>query len=206
LNKLLWQMIFMNVKEEFELSDSEKEFCVNLAKKSINFSLKNRGLLQLPEKEVSSLSKKFLEKKACFVTLMINKNLRGCIGHITAIQPLFKDIIENARLAAFSDPRFNPLNGTEFNSITIEVSILTNPIDLEYSDSSDLLKKIVKGKDGLIISKGYNSATFLPSVWDEINSKEEFLSHLCLKAGLLPNEWKLSHLRVKRYHSIKAKE
>jgi AmmeMemoRadiSam system protein A len=196
----------MKKNKEFDLTKSEKDFCIKLARESIEFSLKNEGVLKLSEHEHNLLPEKLLEKKACFVTLTINKKLKGCIGHLVAFQPLYKDIIENAYSAAFSDPRFETLTENEFDSVKVEVSILTDPIDLEYSDSNDLLKKIVMCNDGLIISKGYNSATFLPSVWEEINSKEEFLSHLCLKAGLLPNEWKLGNLKVKRYYSIKAKE
>ena len=196
----------MKSKKEFDLTKSEKDFCIKLARESIEFSLKNEGILKLKEHELNVLPENLLEKKACFVTLTINKKLRGCIGHLNAVQPLYKDIIENAYSAAFSDPRFDSLNENEFSSVKIEVSILTEPENLKYTDSNDLLKKIVKGKDGLIISKGYHSATFLPSVWEEIDSKEEFLSHLCLKAGLLQEEWKLPNLKVKRYYSIKAKE
>ncbi|MFA6065500.1 MAG: AmmeMemoRadiSam system protein A [archaeon] len=132
--------------------------------------------------------------------------LRGCIGHLSAIQPLYKDIIENSLSAAFSDPRFPGITQSEFKNIKIEVSILTDPFDFEFKTSKELLNSLVVGKDGLIIKKGYHSATFLPSVWDEIKSKEEFLSHLCQKAGLLPNEWTKQGIKVQKYYAIKAKE
>jgi AmmeMemoRadiSam system protein A len=193
-------------KENFDLNAKEKKFCVELARKSISFSLQNEGVLELDREEQFHLPKNLLEKKACFVTLKINNTLRGCIGHLVAIQPLYLDIIENAFSAAFSDPRFPPLHGKEFSKLKIEVSVLTDPFDFEFKDANELLKGLVVGKDGLIIRKGYANATFLPSVWQEIKSKEEFLSHLCMKAGLRPDEWKFPGLKVQKYYAIKAEE
>jgi len=199
------QRVEKTKKESFSLSSAEKKFCVSLAKRSIEYSFTHEGLLRLNDEELALVPKKLLEKKACFVTLMINNKLKGCIGHLVPVQLLFKDIISNAYSAAFSDIRFNPLEEKEFESLTIEVSILTDPIDLKYSDSKDLLKKIVAGKDGLIIRKGYFSATFLPSVWEDLPKKEDFLSELCQKAGLSPKEWQKGDLIVQRYYAIKAK-
>jgi len=193
-------------KENFSLNKKELDYCVGLARKSIEFSLKNDSLLKYTDFELLNFSKKLLEKKACFVTLQKNGELRGCIGHLVAIQPLYKDIIENAFNAAFSDPRFGALRKEELLSISIEVSILTDPVPLVFKDEKDLLSKITPKKDGLIINKGYYTATFLPSVWSEIKNKKIFLTQLCLKAGLDANEWKRPGLKVQIYHAIKAKE
>lgn len=209
------------MEKKFSLNEKEKRFCTSLACQSINYFLANNSILSLDESETQKVPKKLLEKKACFVTLMLRGEqpstkrgtsrepgwrLRGCIGHLQAIQSLYKDIIENSVNAAFEDPRFPALSENEFDYIKIEVSVLTDPIDLPFSDSKDLLKKLHVGKDGLIIRKGYNSATFLPSVWEELPKKEEFLSHLCRKAGLASDAWKGPGLVVQRYEAIKAKE
>ena len=191
--------------KEFSLDAKEKKFCLGLAKRSVEYSLQNNCLLKLDEKEIKKIPKKLLEEKACFVTLMIGKDLRGCIGHLTAFQPLYKDIIESAYAAAFSDSRFNSLRKEEFSTLKFEVSVLTDPLGFDFSGAEDLLKKISPGKDGLIISKGFNQATFLPSVWEDLPKKEDFLRHLCLKAGLNADEWKKPGLRVKKYHTIKIK-
>ncbi|MFA5931025.1 MAG: AmmeMemoRadiSam system protein A [archaeon] len=193
------------IEKDFSLSSAEKKFCVNLAKRSIEHSLKNEGLLKLSPLELKKLPRKLCEEKACFVTLTIDEKLRGCIGHLIAVKPLYRDIIENAYAAAFSDSRFNPLKEKEFENVSIEVSVLTDPEGLYYGNANDLLKKIIVGKDGIIIQKGAKSATFLPSVWDDISSKEEFLSELCLKAGLMATEWQKPGLKVERYYTIKAK-
>lgn len=189
--------------KDFFLNDDEKKLCISLAKKSIEFYLESNHLLELSEKEVSSLPKNLLEKKACFVTLKIDKELRGCIGNLEAFQPLYLDIIQNSFNAAFRDPRFFPLTRKEFRETDIEISILTDPIDLSYSNVNDLLEKIVVGEDGLIISKNHSKATFLPSVWEDLPKKEDFLSHLCLKAGLQSDEWMKGTLKIKKYSAIK---
>jgi len=189
--------------QSFSPSDTDKKFCITLARKSIEYYLKSHVSLWVDE-EV--MPKKLKEKKACFVTITIDSRLRGCIGHLKAIQELYLDIIENATSSAFSDPRFPKLKQEELSKIKVEVSILTDPTPLTYTDSADLLKKIKVGKDGLIIKKGYNSATFLPSVWEQIPLKENFLSHLCVKAGLDVNEWRSGSLKVEKYEAIKAVE
>jgi len=83
--------------------------------------------------------------------------------------------------------------------VDIEVSILTEPKLLEYRDSSDLLSKLRVNVDGVIIRKGSASATFLPQVWEQLPKPEEFLAHLCMKAGLPANTWKKGALKVKTY-------
>jgi len=112
---------------------------------------------------------------------------------------LIEGIKENSINAAFKDPRFHPLTKEEFDRIEIEISILTPPQELSYTDADDLLKKLRPGIDGVIIKKGFYEATFLPQVWDQLSEKEEFLSHLCLKAGLSPDSWKKEKLHVSTY-------
>ena len=87
----------------------------------------------------------------------------------------------------------------EWERIKIEVSILTDPKPLDYSDADDLLNKLRPGIDGVIIKKGFSQATFLPQVWEQLPDKKEFLTHLCLKAGLDGSEWKRAELEVSTY-------
>jgi len=123
-------------------------------------------------------------KKASFVTLTLEKQLRGCIGSIIAHRPLIDDLISNARSAAFHDPRFSPLNKDEFSKISIEVSILTDPHEVEYQNRIDLAQIIRPGIDGVILRLGNYQATFLPQVWEELTDFESFFTHLGVKAGL----------------------
>jgi AmmeMemoRadiSam system protein A len=138
-------------------------------------------------------------KRGTFVTLTINDKLRGCIGNILANGTIKEAVKNNAINAAFSDPRFSSLSKDEFNKINIELSILTEAKKLKYSDSNDLLSKINKHIDGVILKKDTYTSTFLPQVWDDIDSKKEFLSHLSLKAGLEFNAWEKGDLDVYIY-------
>lgn len=144
-------------------------------------------------------SPKFSERRGTFVTLTINRGLRGCIGHIVPQETLIEGVRVNALNAAFRDPRFRPLSQGEFDRIQIEVSILTEPKPLAYSDAADLLRKLTAGTDGLIIKKGFHQATFLPQVWEQLPDKKTFLTHLCMKAGLAGNAWENEKLEVYTY-------
>ena len=146
----------------------------------------------------------FKENGAVFVTLhtKTNHQLRGCIGSIIAYRPLGVDIVEHAIDSAVNDPRFNRLSIEELDNIEIEISILTPPKLLEYQNSEDLINKLKIGVDRVIIKYLNHQATFLPSVWSELNNKELFLSHLCLKAGLEPNFYKTNQLEVYVYNAI----
>jgi len=142
-----------------------------------------------PTKIVSkeSLSKKypqFSQKAAVFVTLNLNGNLRGCIGSLVAHRDLYDDIVHNAISAAFNDPRFAPLTLDEFKNIDIEVSLLSPAIELPYKDIDDLKSKINIGQDGVILKQDSYQATFLPQVWEQLPTFEQFFAHLCNKAGL----------------------
>ncbi len=141
----------------------------------------------------------FKKKFGVFVTLHKNNDLRGCIGNLSGVESILENVKYYAINAAFRDSRFPELTPDEINDIVIEISILSEPQILEYSDSNDLLSKIRKDIDGLVIKKGFAKSTFLPQVWDQLPEKESFLSNLCTKAGLSKDEWKKSKLEIKTY-------
>nr|MBP7886610.1 AmmeMemoRadiSam system protein A [Candidatus Neomarinimicrobiota bacterium] len=123
-------------------------------------------------------------KRGAFVTLEKHHELRGCIGYILPIYPLYKTVIEMAKAAALDDPRFPPVSPSELKDITVEISVLTVP--QKISDPSE----IEVGKHGIIIKRGFNQGLLLPQVatdygWD----RETFLEHTCLKAGLPRDAW-----------------
>ena len=137
---------------------------------------------------------------AAFVTLHTRDgNLRGCIGSLMAHRPLIEDVRENAIAAAFRDPRFPPVKAAELANIVIEVSVLTAPEPLDFDGPEDLMRKLRPHIDGVIIEHGWNRATFLPQVWEQLPSPEEFLGHLCYKAGLPSNAWRWPDLEVSIY-------
>jgi len=139
------------------------------------------------------------EKRATFVTLTKNGRLRGCIGNLTPCGTLLESVRRNARQAAFGDHRFAPLAADEADMIDIEVSILTEPRPLAVSSPEDLAAALRPGVDGVIIRRGRASATFLPQVWEQLPRVEDFLGHLCLKAGLTADAWRLGGVRASVY-------
>jgi AmmeMemoRadiSam system protein A len=141
----------------------------------------------------------FKEKRGVFVTINKRGNLRGCIGHIIPYLPLIEGVKENAINAAFKDPRFPPLSKDEFEDIDIEISILTTPTPLKFESHKELLQKLIPFKHGVILKKGINQATFLPQVWEQLPKKENFLTHLCLKAGLPADAWMDRNIEVSTY-------
>ncbi|MFH1153488.1 MAG: AmmeMemoRadiSam system protein B [Pseudomonadota bacterium] len=141
----------------------------------------------------------FQNPSGTFVTLTIKGALRGCIGTIEPVESMADGIRGNARNAAFRDPRFSPLTRNEFDDVHIEVSLLTKPEKLDYTDGDDLISKLKPGVHGVILEKSYHRATFLPQVWEQLPRPEDFLTHLCRKAGLGGNEWKDGQIEVFTY-------
>ena len=139
------------------------------------------------------------QKGAVFVTLNKGESLRGCIGSIIAHRPLIDDLVYNAQNAAFSDPRFMPLSEDEIDgSLMLEVSVLSEPEAIEYSDYEDLVQKVVPYKDGLILKYAHYQGTFLPQVWEQLPTPQQFLEQLSYKAGASPSIYTL-HPEIYRY-------
>ncbi len=182
---------------EGEFTEEEGAYLLKVARETIE-----RELFGKPLKGAGAgppPSAKFHQRRGTFVTLTKDGNLRGCIGHIIPQESVLEGVKINAINAAFKDPRFMPVRPEEWDKIKIEVSILSEPKPLHYKDPQDLLNKLRPGIDGVIIKKGYAQATFLPQVWEQLPRKEDFLTHLCLKAGLDGDEWKKGDLEVYTY-------
>jgi len=182
------------------LNQKQGEILVKLARKTI---MENLGK-KMASDEAGQLSDAltddcYKERRGTFVTLKISGRLRGCIGSLTSNESIRAGITRNALNAAFKDPRFLPLTADEFEHVDIEISILTKPQPLEYTDYSDLLSKLRVNVDGVIIRKGRAGATFLPQVWKQLPEPQKFLSHLCAKAGLSVDSWKNTKLEVSTY-------
>ncbi len=186
--------------ERDRLSKKQGEYLLKVARRTIEKELFGRSMPKDKYYEkIESMPDVFNEKRGTFVTLTRGGHLRGCIGHIMPQEPLLESVEDNAVSAAFRDPRFPPMTKDEWDGVKIEVSVLTDPKPLSYSDAHDLLDKLRPGIDGVIIKKGYHLATFLPQVWEQLPAKEEFLNHLCMKAGLPGDAWKKGDLEVSVY-------
>ena len=182
-----------------EINIKDGEFLVKLARKAIEYYLKNREIYK-PE----NVSEKLKQKAGVFVTLETypERDLRGCIGYIEAVYPLYEATIKSAIAAATEDPRFPPVRIEEMDNIIVEVTILSPKELIKVKTPKDYLKEIEIGRHGLVLEYGIYKGVLLPQVPVEYNwSVEEFLSHLCLKAGLPPDCWFEKNVKIYRFEA-----
>ena len=197
-------MVKGRLKKEFIMySKEQKKLILDIAKAAIKEAVLKKPIIK--KEEIIKNNPWLLEKGAVFVTINEFQQLRGCIGSIIAHQSLIDDIIHNAKAAALNDPRFKPVAPSELDNLEVEVSILTPPKPLFYSDIKDLKRKIRVGVDGVILHYNGYQATYLPSVWEQIKDFDLFFSSLCQKAGLMPNCLEL-HPQIYTYEAIKIKD
>lgn len=142
---------------------------------------------------------------ATFVTLTQHGQLRGCIGSLEARRPLADDVRANARFAAFHDPRFPPLTEDELARTRVEVSLLTPPVQIFFSDEADAIRQMHPGLDGMIFECYGQRGTFLPQVWESLPEPREFFAHLKQKAGFSADFWS-PDVKLYRYEVKKWKE
>lgn len=148
--------------------------------------------------DISALDAELQTRRATFVTLNKHGQLRGCIGMLEPVRPLAEDVAHNAFAAAFSDSRFPSLQQDELNQLQIHISILGTFEEMTFASEEDLITQLRTGVDGLIMEEGTRRGTFLPSVWESLQDRREFLNHLKLKSGLPADYWSDS-IRIKRY-------
>lgn len=163
-----------------ELTDLEKKALLALARETIRGRFAT-GKGQVPPPPGPACA----EKRGVFVTLHRNGELRGCIGYPLPMKPLWEAVQEMALAAAFDDPRFPAVGAGELGALDIEISVLTVP--QKVAGPGD----VQVGRDGIIVSKGFQRGLLLPQVpleqgWD----LEQYISYGCRKAGLPADEWR----------------
>ncbi len=176
-------------KSSFELSESDKKYLLGLAMDAIKAGLARKDF-KPPEPE----SKVLREKRGAFVTITTAGTLRGCIGLIRAMNPLYEVIAEMAQAAAFEDPRFMPLTERELKDLEVEISVLSPLIKVDNID------EIKVGRDGLMVKLDMHSGLLLPQVATEHDwDRTTFLEQTCLKAGLPKNIYKDKAAEIYRF-------
>ena len=165
---------------EFSLAPEEKKELLHIAREAIKLLIRENKLLNY-EPQYPNL----LTKKGAFVTLKKKGLLRGCIGFIEPVLPLYQTVVQAALYAAYKDQRFPPVTTDELKDLEVEISVLS---PLKKINNPSLVKV---GKHGLVISKGNKRGLLLPQVPVENQwSRETFLREACLKSGLPPDAWK----------------
>ncbi len=180
-----------------KLDEQEKKQLLKIARLSIQFGLDSRQALQIDETEIAE---KLTNKRASFVTLTQNGDLRGCMGNLQASEALAQSVANTAYNAAFRDPRFPTLTHAEMNQIQINISVLTPMQQMSVMDRDDLFNQLRPGVDGLLLEDQGRRATFLPKVWESLPEPQAFLQQLLRKAGLSDTYWSDS-MRFHRYQT-----
>lgn len=168
------------------LCEEEHILLCNVAREAIEYGLKTG---RPPALETARFPAPLRELRSSFVTLHKYGELRGCMGNLSATRPLVNDVAQNAFNAAFRDPRFPPVQGRELADIELSISILSPAAPMHFTSEEDLLRQLRPGVDGLILQEGALCGTFLPSVWESLPERRDFLRHLKTKAGLPTNYW-----------------
>ena len=162
-----------------EMDAEDRRFLLELARTTIA-----AGLCDRPLPSPTPDSAILLETRGAFVTLKIDGALRGCIGHVIGVAPLWRGVRDNAVAAAFDDPRFPPLTADELERSHIDISVLT-PLCRSSAE------EVVVGRHGILIESGAARGLLLPQVATEYGwDRETFLDHTCRKAGLEPGCWR----------------
>ncbi|HUP59727.1 MAG TPA: AmmeMemoRadiSam system protein A [Thermoanaerobaculia bacterium] len=173
------------------LSQEQRSQLLRIARESIEAVLHGRR----PELNAEHFDDTLHKPAGTFVTLRTpDHHLRGCIGSIHPVAPLWQSVSNSAINAAFRDPRFYPLQQDEWLRIAIEISVM-GPIEVVADP-----EEIMVGRDGLIVSHGRNAGLLLPQVATEYGwDREVFLSQTCVKAGLPPESWRTAECRIERF-------
>ena len=173
------------------LNEEQRQRLLRLARTSIESTLD--GLA--PEVRPDDYDEDLRRPAGAFVTLRTKRgDLRGCIGSIRAMEPLYRAVATSAVSAAFRDPRFFPVRKEEMPQLDLEISVM-GPIET-VSD----VNEIEVGRDGLIISRGRFAGLLLPQVASEYGwDRQTFLDQTCMKAGLPPGAWRAQETRIEKF-------
>ena len=168
-------------EKAFSLSQPEKDELMGIARKSVETAVREREVYDAPEPKSLALT----HERGAFVTLHLNGGLRGCIGYVAPIKPLYLTVRDVAREAALHDTRFHPVTTGELAGLEYEISVLS-PMRRVMD-----VNEIQVGVHGLLLRKGGMEGLLLPQVpveehWD----RNQFLEYLCYKAMLPAGTWK----------------
>lgn len=173
------------------MTAEERQALLKIARASIVRAFEERGTPLEPASRgqrgaaPEHIAGQLARKGGAFVTLRTEGELRGCIGYIESPLPIWRVVEEVAAKAAFEDPRFSPLDPAEFAGMSVEISVLTSPEQMKSPE------EMVIGEHGLIIEHMGRRGLLLPQVATEYGwDRDQFLEHVCRKAGLPANAWR----------------
>jgi AmmeMemoRadiSam system protein A len=160
------------------LSESDRRQLLDLARRALEARVR-----RVPP-PIAEYGGELAVRHAAFVSIHCRGDLRGCLGHLLLDTPLGQTIVHLAGVVADSDPRFSAVSLNELPDLQVEISVLTSPREIEAVTEIDV------GRHGLIVEDGRRRGLLLPQVAVEhLWTREMFLEHTCIKAGLPRNAW-----------------
>jgi AmmeMemoRadiSam system protein A len=180
------------------LATHERRELLRLARTSIDSSLSLGNVRGPAPFSAAPLPPELTIRRSSFVTLRAGEELRGCCGTLEAQRPLAEDVWRNAWAAAFNDYRFPHLTAAEWPQLSLHLSLLTPPEQLDVTTEERLLAQLRPAIDGLILEGDTGRATFLPAVWEQLPEPTQFVRQLKLKAGWPAGYWS-PRVRAYRY-------
>jgi len=181
------------------LSAADGEYLVRLAAATVHARLDGTPMDGLAPQSV------VLRRLGCsFVTLERADALRGCIGTLEPMRPLYRDVVRNA-VRSMTDPRLPPVTADEWPELIVSVSVLGPSEVMPARELADLLRQLRPRVDGLILTSGRHQATFLPAVWEKLPDPNDFVAALLAKGGWaqdrLPPGIRAHRYTVAEFHS-----
>ena len=178
------------------LSIYEKNVLIDLARSAVK-GFMEKGLQDDLAVDAGSISQSLTEKRGVFVAIYRGSELRGCMGNVLAVMPIWLTCMENARNAAYKDPRFTPLHINELGSMSFEITIIDTPRPLSE------ISELQAGIHGIILTKGFRKEVFLPGLLEDVpHNTGEFFANLKAKADMndddhdAPEMWEIFHAEV----------
>jgi AmmeMemoRadiSam system protein A len=164
-------------REAPSYSAEERNELLRLAHEAISATITKRTLEPTPS------FPRLLELRGAFTTLHLDHKLRGCVGYVYPVKPLWRTVAETATAAAFNDTRFAPVTPEEAPRLKIEISVLSPLVPIAPED-------VEAGRHGLVVTLGSRRGLLLPQVATEYGwNARAFLEETCHKAGLPPDAW-----------------
>jgi AmmeMemoRadiSam system protein A len=162
-----------------EFSRQEHALLLRLVHESIESALDRRTI------SMEAPSPHLAQPRGVFTTLYLHGQLRGCVGYVFPVTPLYRGVIETARAAASEDTRFRPVTREEAPHLKTSLSVLSPLRPIEPDE-------VEVGRHGLVVSLAGHRGLLLPQVpvehaWDRVT----FLEQTCHKAGLPIDAWKM---------------
>lgn len=177
------------------LSTEHQKILLQIARTSIKQGLETGQRLNV---NLSNYPEELHAIKACFVTLEMQHNLRGCIGALVASQPLIEDVACHAYEAAFDDSHFPPLQSREYALLTVHIAILSELEPMQFESEQDLVRQLRPNIDGLVLEDKSYKGMFLPTIWKSLTNPQDLLCQLKRKAGLPTDYWS-DTIKIQRY-------